>query len=136
MKTLSFTTAVLFVVSAVFPVAAGLAHDTSSFPRWWGTLDVTLAFLLVLFVFAFAVAARNSVTEPVEHATYRIYRILHHGILAMCAVFFLAGDRIVWAQCLTGFAWRAWLLLYCLPCWVAAFTQHSTQRLTSDERPP
>ena len=28
---------------------------------------------------------------------------------------FLAGERITWINCLTGFGWRAWLLLYALP---------------------
>jgi len=30
------------------------------------------------------------------------------------------GDRRVWINCLSGFAWRAWLLLYCLPAWFTA----------------
>jgi hypothetical protein len=35
-------------------------------------------------------------------------------------VFVLFGDRIVWSNCLTGFAWRAWLLFYGLPAWFTA----------------
>jgi hypothetical protein len=49
--------------------------------------------------------------------TYRAYRILIHGIFVMLVVFFLAGKRITWINCLTGFGWRAWLLLYALPSW-------------------
>jgi hypothetical protein len=36
-------------------------------------------------------------------------------------VFVLVGDRVVWVNCLTGFAWRAWLLSYSLPAWFTAF---------------
>src|SRR4029077_8285633 len=35
----------------------------------------------------------------------------------MLVVFFLAGEGITWINCLTGFGWRAWLLLYALPSW-------------------
>ena len=33
-------TAVAFLVSCLFPLAAGLSKDTASFPRWWGAADV------------------------------------------------------------------------------------------------
>ncbi|HYK92001.1 MAG TPA: hypothetical protein VE398_24755 [Acidobacteriota bacterium] len=56
-------------------------------------------------------------SKRTEHVAYRAYRNLSHGIFAMLVVLFLFGDRIVWVNCLTGFAWRAWLLLYCLPAW-------------------
>ena len=59
-------------------------------------------------------------TDDVTAASYRAYRALIHAIIALCAVFFVAGDRIVWINCLPGFGWRAWLLLYCLPAWLAA----------------
>jgi hypothetical protein len=35
------TTAILFAVSWVFLVGAGLAKDTSAFPKWWGPAGVT-----------------------------------------------------------------------------------------------
>ena len=44
----------------------------------------------------------------------------------MVVVFFLFGDRIIWINCLTGFAWRAWLLLYTLPAWVTALRTSAT----------
>ncbi len=113
-------TAVVFVVSAVFPVAAGLSKATASFPKWWGPLDVAIAFVLGLLATATMVLAQGHVDKETEDATYRAYRILIHGIFALLVVFFVTGDRIVWAQCLTGFAWRAWLLLYALPWWISA----------------
>ena len=125
MKALSIATAIVFVISTAFPVAAGLSHDTAAFPRWWGTLDVTIAFVLAVLVFAVIGVARDSVTRVVEDATYRAYRVLVHGIFAMCVLFFLAGDHIVWPNCLTGLAWRTWLVLYCLPWWLAAFSRRT-----------
>lgn len=76
-----------------------------------------------------AVQARILPHEFAKHATmpssqagaivsYRAYRILIHGIFAMLVAFFLFGSRVVWSNCLTGLAWRAWLLLYALPAWV------------------
>jgi hypothetical protein len=64
--------------------------------------------------------ARDRVNIEVEQVTYKVYRVLIWGIFLLMAVFVVAGDRIIWTQCLTGFAWRYWLLLYALPWWVAA----------------
>jgi len=65
--------------------------------------------------------AEGKANQQAVDATYRAYRILIHAILVMLVVFFLAGDRIVWIDCLTGFARRAWLLVYCLPAWFTTF---------------
>ena len=35
-------------------------------------------------------------------------------------VVMLFGDRIIWLNCVTGFMWRTWLLVYCLPWWFTA----------------
>jgi hypothetical protein len=113
-------TAVMFVVSSAFPVVAGLSRDTSTFPKWWGVLDVAVAFVLAFMAIGIFALTQGNVGKDAEDASYRAYRILIHGIFAMNVVFFLFGDRIVWINCLTGFAWRAWLLLYTLPAWFAA----------------
>jgi len=113
-------TAVAFVISAVFPIVAGLSRDTASFPKWWGALDVGIAFVLAFLATVTMALAQAHVDKEAEDASYRAYRILIHGIIAMLGVFFLIGDRIVWAQCLTGFAWRTWLVLYALPYWIRA----------------
>ena len=119
-RTLAITTAGLFLLSSAFPVVAGLSKDTASIPRWWGILDVSLAFLLAVLAMAVLGVAQDKVTLGVAEASYRVYRVMLHGILGMCVAFFALGDRIIWINCLTGFAWRAWLLLYCLPAWLAA----------------
>jgi len=113
--------AVLFVISSAFPAVAGFSKNTADFSKWWGRLDVGLSFVLAILAFAIMVLAEGKVNQQAVDATYRAYRILIHGIFVMLVVFFLAGDRIVWINCLTGFAWRAWLLAYCLPAWFTAF---------------
>jgi hypothetical protein len=120
-RPLAIAAAVVFCVSSAFPLTAGLARDPSSFPDWWGKLDVAVAFFLALLAFAVLGVAGNKVSRSEEEASYRAYRVLIHGLFAMILVFFLLGDRIVWMQCLPGFAWRTWLLLYVLPAWVTAF---------------
>ena len=113
----------LFVVSSIFPLVAGLSRDTSSFSVWWGRADVGLAIVLAILAFVVVGRAEGKITAEVTETTYRAYRVLLHGVLLLLVVFFLLGDRIVWINCLTGFAWRAWLLLYALPAWVAAFAR-------------
>jgi hypothetical protein len=90
-------------------------------PNGGGGLDVAIAFILVILVFILQALARSRVNQQAEQASYRAYRILLHGVLLMLLLFFVAGDRIKWTQCLTGFTWRAWLLFYILPWWFAAF---------------
>jgi hypothetical protein len=111
----------VFFISLAFPVVAGPSSDTSAFPKWWGTADVCIAFVLAILVLLLMAIARDKVDKSAVDASYRAYRILIHGILVMLLMFFLGGDRIIWPNCLAGFAWRAWLLLYCLPSWFAAF---------------
>jgi hypothetical protein len=119
-RPLAIATAVVFVVSAMFPLVAGLSRDTTAFPKWWGPLDVSIAFVLAFLALVILGLAQGKIDRQAEDASYHAYRILIHGIFAANVVFFLWGDRIVWSQCLTGFAWRAWLLLYVLPAWFSA----------------
>jgi hypothetical protein len=131
---LAIATGGLFLLSSAFPLVAGLSKDTAFFPRWWGILDVSLAFVLAVLAMAVLGVAQDKVTQEVTDATYRAYRIMIHGPLAMCVVFFVMGDRINWINCLTGFAWRAWLLLYCLPAWLAALkAQQQVKKQKQDE---
>jgi hypothetical protein len=118
---IAVATAIVFGISSIFPVVAGFVRDTESWPRWWGVLDVGIAFFLALLMFAVFIVTQNRVSRPAEEATYRAYRVLIHGIFAGLVAFFLLGDRIIWSQCLTGFAWRGWVLFYCLPAWFTAF---------------
>jgi len=118
-RPLAVAAAVAFFLSSVFPVVAGLSKNTASFPKWWGALDVGLAFVLAGLALGVMAAAQGGEDKQVIYASYHAYRILNHGIVVMLGVFFLVGDRVVWTRCLTGFAWRAWLLIYVLPAWLA-----------------
>jgi len=119
-RPLAVAAAIVFFVSLAFPMIAGLSKNTASFPLWWGRLDVGLAFVLAIMALVIIAVAQGKVNRPAEEASYRLYRILTHGILALLVAFFVFGDRIAWINCLTGFAWRAWLLLYSLPAWFSA----------------
>src|SRR5262245_4117051 len=116
-RRLAVAAAIVFVISSAFPVAAGLSTNTASFPVWWGILDVGIAFGLAILAFVIQALAGGRMNKQAEDASYRTYRILTHGILALLVVFFLFGERIIWINCLPGFAWRTWLLLYSLPAW-------------------
>lgn len=109
--------AVVFLISSAFPVVAAFVKDRESWPKWWGVLDVSIAFVLAILALAVMTHAHGKVTKQGEEASFRAYRLLNHGIFALMVVFFLFGDWIVWANCLPGFAWRTWLLLYSLPAW-------------------
>jgi hypothetical protein len=133
-RRLAILAAVAFLVSLAFPVVAGLSHNTAAFPKWWGILDVTLAFVLAVLALVMLGVTQGKVNKHAEDVSYRAYRILAHGILLMLAVFFLVGDRITWNNCLTGFAWRTWLLLYTLPAWITTADPQAERRLTSNSQ--
>jgi ABC-type arginine transport system permease subunit len=108
-----------FLVSAVFPFGAGFSKDTSLLPGWWAAADATTAFLLAVLVLAVLGSGQSRITKPVEEETYRAYRVLIHGIFALLVIFVFFGSHIVWNHCLSGIAWRSWLLLYALPAGIA-----------------
>ena len=123
-RPLAIVTAIVFCISSVFPAVGAFVHDKESWPQWFGVLDVGLAFLLAVLALAVLGIARGKVTKQAEEASYRAYRILTHGMFAGLLVWYLdysTSGRIVWSNCLTGFTWRAWLLLYCLPAWFTTF---------------
>ena len=124
----AFATAILFLFSWLFPIGAGLAKDTAVFPRWWGTVDVAVAFVLAIAAFATQMLSRGGVDKRAEDVTYRVYRILTHGIIAVAVLVMLAGSRITWTNCATGFLWRTWLGLYILPWWLAALRRDGVVR--------
>ena len=116
-RPLAIATVAIFCLSTAFPLVAGLSKNTGIFPKWWGIADVVLAFVLAAMVLAMMATAQGKISKQADEATYRAYRVLIHGVFVMLVVFFLAGERITWINCLTGFGWRTWLLLYALPSW-------------------
>ena len=119
-RAFALAAAILFALSWIFPVGAGLVSNPTIFPRWWRTVDVALAFVVAVAALGIQGLAYGNVGKQAERTTYRIYRSLMHAILAVGVVVMLAGDRINWANCATGFLWRTWLLLCILPWWLAA----------------
>ena len=133
-RPLAIVTAVVFVVSSIFPVVAGLSRNTDAFPRLWGILDVVIAFLLATLAIVIAALFERGVTDDLRLAAYRAYRASINVILALLVVFFLAGDRVTWVTCLPGFAWRGWLLFYAFPPWLAAFRSNPAAASASGSR--
>jgi len=119
-RAIALTAAILFVLSWAFPVGAGLVRNPTSLPQWWGTVDVALAFVVALGAFGILALGHGIVDKKAERTAYRIYRSSLHALFVVGVVVMLAGDRIKWANCATGFLWRTWLFLYILPWWLAA----------------
>jgi VIT1/CCC1 family predicted Fe2+/Mn2+ transporter len=128
-RPLAIAAAAVFCVSSAFPLVAAFIRDTEAWPKWWGALDVGVAFVLALLALAVTGLTRSHVDKQAEDASFRTYRVLMHGIFALMVVFVLFGDDIIWSQCLPGFAWRFWLLCYCLPAW---FTLARPRRVSPD----
>ena len=119
-RAFAVTAAILFALSWIFPVGAGLVRSPTILPRWWGAVDVVVAFVVAVMAISIHVLVRGNADKQAERATYRIYRGSMHAILVVAVLVMLAGDRVNWANCATGFLWRAWLLVYSLPWWLVA----------------
>ena len=119
-RTIALTAAILFVLSWIFPVVAGLVRNPTSLPKWWGPVDVALAFVVAVGACVIPALGHGNADQQVEQTTYRIYRSSLHALLVVGVLVMVAGDRIKWANCATGFLWRTWLFLYVLPWWLAA----------------
>jgi hypothetical protein len=115
-------------MSSAFPVVGGFVQDREAWPKWFGVLDVSIALVLASLALAILALASGRVDKQAEDASYRAYRVLIHGIFVLMVVSVFFGDQIVWRNCLTGYAWRYWLLLYGLPAWFAAFGTMATFR--------
>ena len=79
-RPIAFGALILFLLSWVFPIGAGLARDTAVFPKWSGAADVALAFALAIAAFGIQALAHGRVDKSVEETTYRAYRIITHRV--------------------------------------------------------
>src|SRR5262245_19085511 len=123
-RRLCIETAVVFCVSTIFPVVAAFVKDREAWPKWWGVVDVLVSVILVGMAALVMAAAKGRESEDTRLTAYRAYRVLTHGILAGLVAFFLLDDFVVWSNCLSGFVWRTWLLLYVLPAWIGVSGFH------------
>lgn len=98
-------------------------------------MDVALAFALAISAFAIQGVVGTKVDKQAEDTTYRFYRIFIHALIAVALLVMLTGNRIVWANCATGFIWRTWLLLYILPWWLVAIRRTEIHPLDSGSQP-
>jgi MFS family permease len=122
-RRLAITTGIVFFISLAFPVVVGVSNNTAAFPRLWGILDVVIAFILAALAIVIASLFDQRVDDQIRQDAYRSYRALINVVLILLVVFLLGGDRIKWTIFLPGLAWRAWLLFYCLPAWLAALRE-------------
>ena len=125
---LALITAVAFVVSLVFPIAAGLVQNSAALPGWWGIADVAFAFILAALAITVAARFDRRKTPEIERTSYRVFRIVVNLILVLLVIFLVGGDRIRWTIFLPGIAWRGWLFLYAFPAWLTALRSTSTER--------
>jgi hypothetical protein len=79
-RAIALTAAILFVLSWVFPVGAGLVKNPTNLPQWWGIVDVALAFVVAVGAFVIPALAEGKVDKQAEQATYRIYRRSLHAL--------------------------------------------------------
>ena len=70
-RRLAIVTTVVFVISSVFPLVAGLSKNTASFPEWWGTMDVAVALILAILAIALLGLVGGNVSKQVEEVSYR-----------------------------------------------------------------
>jgi|SRR5215469_3158229 len=127
-RAFALTAAILFALSWIFPVGAGTARNPTSLPQWWGTVDLALAFVVAVVACAIPGLAHGNLSTQSEQTTYRIYRRSLHATLVVGVLVIVAGDRIKWSYCATGFLWRTWLFLYILPWWFAAARHPGNRR--------
>ena len=81
-RAIALTAAFLFVLSWIFPVSAGLVRNPASLPKWWGTVDVALAFVVAVGALVIPGLGRGNLNKQAERTTYRIYPSSLHGLFS------------------------------------------------------
>src|SRR5215470_11915976 len=82
-RSIALTAAALFLISLAFPAVAEFVKNPQAWPKWWGVLDVALAFVLVVLVLVELATARDRVNKEVEQITYKVYRVLIWAIFLL-----------------------------------------------------
>ena len=113
-KTLAVTGLVLFAISTIFPIVAGIV-TIDLLPKWVGPLDGILAFTLVAFMIFIQAWTPGKFSPEVREFSFRIYRVLANILIVLLLAFFIFGNQVIWEVLLPGLAWRTWVLVYFLP---------------------
>lgn len=120
-RLIAIVTAIVFVVSLIFPISAGVVNDAKSMPSWWGMLDVVVAAILCALTIYLAFKFDRRVTNETRVTSYSAYRVMINVVLLLLLIFLLIGERVTWTYFLPGIAWRVWLAFYAYPAWLTAF---------------
>lgn len=120
-RLIAIITAIVFVVSLIFPISAGVVDDPKSIPPWWGMLDVVVAAVLCGLAIYLAFKFDRRVTTEIRMTSYSAYRVMINVMLLLLVIFLLIGERVTWTYFLPGIAWRTWLAFYAFPAWLTAF---------------
>jgi hypothetical protein len=110
--------AMLFLISCAFPILASLV-DESMRQSWMGALDLFFAVSLALSALWLDYKMGRQAKEPERAEAYVLIGKASMVILVVMGVFFLFNEAIDWNVLVVGLAWRAWLLIYALPAWLA-----------------
>jgi len=115
---------VLFISSLLFPLAAStvLADPPAT---WIGVADVAVAAALVLLGMTFVSRAPSPHAASAQALMVSAFRGLANVVLLLLVVYFVAGEHVRWSVLLVGLAWRAWLLVFVLPGWIAAWSSQA-----------
>ena len=119
-RLIAILTAIVFVVSLIFPISAGAVNNPKSMPSWWGMLDVVVAAILCALAIYLAFTFDRGVTTEIRLTSYRAYRAMINVVLLLLVIFLLIGERVTWTYFLPGIAWRTWLAFYAFPAWLTA----------------
>ncbi|MDQ6634019.1 MAG: hypothetical protein M3Z10_04600 [Gemmatimonadota bacterium] len=117
----------LFIVSAAFPVVAGVLNRSRPSP-WLGGADVAIAAILFCTTAILATRAQPAITDAHRVAALRVTHRLILLIPVLLVAYFLVGSRIDWTVLVIGLAWRGWLALYSLPAVMAALDSGRASR--------
>lgn len=108
----------LYLISCAFPVVASFLPAAGR-PASLGMADVSIAFLVVISALWMDYRFGKQVTPQQRSEAYALLSKASIVILVIMGAFIYANQFLDWPVLVVGLAWRAWLLIYALPAWLA-----------------
>ncbi len=102
---------VLFGISIRILLAASMARESSTFPRWVGIIDVSLVLALLLITYMIRRSARECGRYLTGTTEVAVATLVAMVMVAM----WMFRARLNWNILLPGLAWRMFLLLQFIP---------------------